>query len=121
MSLHGNWQKRELFWCNALYPKIYNEKFFGAGIHGTPTHSANLSPIALKLKEPGVNILESIFYSGHVTLARVGLIPPAAREAARRRQVAMRMEAQMKEERKAQWMASLQGPGWARRGRCHGL
>ena len=30
-------------------------------------------------------------------------------------------EEQMKEERKAQWMASLQGPGWARRGRCHGL
>ena len=55
------------------------------------------------------------------TLARVGLISPAAREAARRRQVAMRMEAQMKEERKAQWMASLRGPGWARRGRCHGV
>ena len=55
------------------------------------------------------------------TLARVGLITPAAREAARRRQVAMRMEGQMKEERRAQWMASLQGPGWARRGRCHGL
>ena len=47
------------------------------------------------------------------TLARVGLISPAAREVARRRQVAMRMEAQMKEERKAQWMASLRGPGWA--------
>ena len=45
------------------------------------------------------------------TLARVGLITPAAKEAARRRQVAMRMEAQMKEERKAQWMASLRGPG----------
>ena len=53
--------------------------------------------------------------------AKVGLITPAAREAARRRQVAMRMEAQMKEERKAQWMASLRGPGWARRGRCHGV
>ena len=39
----------------------------------------------------------------------------------RRAQVAMRMEAQMKEERKAQWMASLRGPGWARRGRCHGV
>ena len=49
-------------------------------------------------------------------LARVGLITPAARDAARRRQVAMRMEAQMKEERRAQWMASIQGPGWARRG-----
>ena len=54
-------------------------------------------------------------------LARVGLITPAAREAARRRQVAMRLEEQMREERRAQWMASLQGPGWARRGRCHGL
>ena len=42
-------------------------------------------------------------------------------KAARRRQVTRRMEEQMKEERKAQWMASLQGPGWARRGRCHGL
>ena len=55
------------------------------------------------------------------TLARVGLISPAAREVARRRQVAMRMEAQMKEERKVQWMAFLRGPGWARRGRCHGV
>ena len=54
-------------------------------------------------------------------LARVGLITPAARDAARRRQVAMRLEGQMREERRAQWMASLQGPGWARRGRCHGL
>ena len=40
-------------------------------------------------------------------LARVGLITPAAREAARRRQVAMRLEEQMREERRAQWMASL--------------
>ena len=55
------------------------------------------------------------------TLARVGLITPAARDAARRRQGAMRLEVQMREERRAQWMASLQGPGWARRGRCHGL
>ena len=51
----------------------------------------------------------------------MGLISLAARDAARRRQVAMRMEAQMKEERRAQWMASIQGPGWARRGRCHGV
>ena len=55
------------------------------------------------------------------TLARVGLITPAARDAARRRQVAMRMEEQMREERRAQWMASLQGPGLAGRGRCLGL
>ena len=84
-------------------------------------HSANFSPIALKLKEPGVNILESIFYSGHVHLGQGGPDHPSRKKAARRRQVAMRMEEQMKEERKAQWMASLQGPGWARRGRCHGL
>ena len=40
-------------------------------------------------------------------LARVGIITPAAREAARRRQVAMRLEGQMREERKAQWMEEL--------------
>ena len=39
-------------------------------------------------------------------LARVGLITPAAREAARRRQVAMRLEEQMREERRAQWMVA---------------
>ena len=51
------------------------------------------------------------------TLARVSLITHAAR----RRQVAMRLEEQMKEERRAQWMASCRGPGWARRGICHSL
>ena len=55
------------------------------------------------------------------TLARVGEISPAARAAAGRRQVAMRLEREMREEATAQWMAGLQGPGWARRGRCHGL
>ena len=55
------------------------------------------------------------------TLVRVGLITQAAREVARWRQVAMRLEAEMREERKAQWMDSLQGPGWERRGRCHGI
>ena len=40
-------------------------------------------------------------------LARVGLITPAAREAAARRAVAMRMEEEMRRERRAQWMASL--------------
>ena len=55
------------------------------------------------------------------TLARVGLIAPAARDAAWRRQVAMRIEEQVREERRAQWTASLQGPGWVRRGRCYGL
>ena len=54
-------------------------------------------------------------------LARVGLITPAAREAAGRRVVAMRHEEEMRRERRAQWMASLAGPGWARRGNCHSL
>ena len=52
-------------------------------------------------------------------LARVGLITPAAREAAGRREVAMRQVEEMRRERRAQWMASLSGPGWARRGNCH--
>ena len=54
-------------------------------------------------------------------LARVGLILPAAKEAAGRRAVAMRLEEEMRRERRAQWMASLSGPGWARRGNCHTL
>ena len=41
-------------------------------------HSANFSPIALKLKEPGVNILESIFYSGHVHLGQGGPDHPSS-------------------------------------------
>ena len=52
-------------------------------------------------------------------LTRVGLITPAAREAAGRRELAMRREEEMRRERRAQWMASLAGPGWARRGNCH--
>ena len=52
-------------------------------------------------------------------LARVGLITPAAREAAGRREVAMRLVEEMRRERRAQWMASLSGPGWARQGNCH--
>ena len=54
-------------------------------------------------------------------LARVGLISPAAKEAAGRRAVAMRLEEEMRRERRAQWMASLAGPGWARGGNCHRL
>jgi hypothetical protein len=54
-------------------------------------------------------------------VARIGLISPAARVAAQRREVAGRLERQLQQERKAQWMASLAGPGWARRGNCHGL
>ena len=54
-------------------------------------------------------------------ISRVGVISPAARDAAQRREVAGRMERRWREERKAQWMASLRGPGWARSGRCHSL
>ena len=54
-------------------------------------------------------------------ISRVGVIAPQAREAAQRREVAGRMERALREERRAQWMASLRGPGWARRGRCHGI
>ena len=54
-------------------------------------------------------------------ISRIGVIAPQARDAARRREVAGRMERQMREERRANWMASLAGPGSARRGRCHTL
>ena len=37
----------------------------------------------------------------------------------KRRAVAMRMEEEMRRDMRAQWMASLAGPGWARRGGCH--
>ena len=49
-------------------------------------------------------------------LARVGWITPAAKEAAARRMMAMRMEEEMRRDGGAPWMASLAGPGWAKRG-----
>ena len=30
--------KKRNFWCNAPYMKIFHEKFFGGGIHGTLAH-----------------------------------------------------------------------------------
>ena len=51
--------------------------------------------------------------------SRVGVISPQAREAAQRREVVGRMERHWRDDRRAQWMASLRGPGWARQGRCH--
>ena len=54
-------------------------------------------------------------------VSRVGVIFPAAREAAHWREVLARMERRLREERRAQWMASVRGPGWARGGRCHAL
>ena len=44
-----------------------------------------------------------------------------AREAAQRREAAGRMERQLREDRRANWMAGLRGPGSARGGRCHAL
>ena len=57
--------------------------------------------------------------NGQCLISRVGVISPAARGAAKRRDVAGRLERQWRDERKAQWMASLRGPGWARSGNCH--
>ena len=54
-------------------------------------------------------------------LSRVGVISPAAREAAGRREAATRQERQLRQERRAQWQATLRGAGWARSGRCHSL
>ena len=47
------------------------------------------------------------------------VISPQARDAAKWREVSGRVERELREERTAQWMATLRGPGWARRGRCH--
>ena len=55
------------------------------------------------------------------TITRVSQISPAAKAAAGRDQVAMRLEKEMRDKRQAQWMAGLQGPGWARRGQSHKL
>ena len=54
-------------------------------------------------------------------VSRVGIISPAARDAARRREVAGRLGRQHREEMQSQWMAGLHGPGWARAGNCHTL
>ena len=48
-------------------------------------------------------------------LSRVSAISGAAKQ----RGAAGRLEKRLGEERGAQRMASLNGPGWARRGRCH--
>ena len=53
-------------------------------------------------------------------LSRVGVISPQVREAARAHKRG-RMETQLREERRANWMAGLRGPGSARGGRCHAL
>ena len=52
-------------------------------------------------------------------ISRVSLITPAAREGAACRQVSLRLEAKLRNKRREQWMASLQGPGWTCRGNCH--
>ena len=59
--------------------------------------------------------------SAMCTLARVGEITLAAKAAAGRWQVAMRLEQEMRQEAQAQWMAGLHGTGWAQRVRCHGF
>ena len=54
-------------------------------------------------------------------LSRLRVISPAARDAAQRREMMTRREREARDERRVQWMASLAGPGWARRGNCHTL
>ena len=66
-------------------------------------------------EDPGIDVMLGTTQR----IKRVGLITPAAKEAAERRAVAMRQGEEMRRERRAQWMASLAGPGWARRGNCH--
>ena len=50
-------------------------------------------------------------------LSRLRVISPAARDAALRREMMTRRERELRDEKRAQWMASLAGPGWARRGK----
>ena len=52
-------------------------------------------------------------------LSRVSAISRAAKGAAERKGAAGRLERRLGEEREAQRMASINGPGWPRRGRCH--
>ena len=54
-------------------------------------------------------------------LGRVGVISGAARAAAKRREGAVRLERQLRQEQRAVWMASIHGMGWAKRGNCHTL
>ena len=69
--------------------------------------------------EPVQETVELMHRESSGLISRVGVISPQAREAAKRREVAGRVERQLREERRAQWMATVRGPGWARRGRCH--
>ena len=54
-------------------------------------------------------------------ISRIGVISPEARAAAGRRDLAARLEREMRQERTAQWIATMAGPGWGRRGNCHTL
>ena len=58
---------------------------------------------------------------GQCMISRVSVVSGAAKSAARRREAAGRMEQRLRQEREAQWMANVHGPGWARRGLCHRL
>ena len=86
---------------------------------GRPELEGQLSVVTSQYRR----LLSSCIVRGQAQclISRVGVIAPQAREAAQRREVAGRIERALREERRAQWMASLRGPGWARRGRCHGI
>ena len=86
---------------------------------GRPELEGQLSVIVSQYRR----LLSTCIVRAHAQclISRIGVISPQAREAARRREVAGRVERQLKEERRANWMASLRGPGSARGGRCHML
>ena len=50
-------------------------------------------------------------------LARMGQLSPGAKDAAQRREIAVRLEENMRRERQGDWMANIRGMGISRRGR----
>ena len=86
---------------------------------GRPELEGQLSVIVSQYRR----LLSTCIVSAHAQclISRIGVISPQAREAAQRREVAGMLERQLREDRRANWMASLRGPGSARGGRCHML
>ena len=84
---------------------------------GRPELEGQLSVIVSQYRR----LLSTCIVRAHAQclISRIGVISPQAREAARRREVAGRLERQLREDRRANWMASLRGPGSARGGRCN--
>ena len=71
----------------------------------------------VKEKEASVVRIQKI--EENIAVMKAANLRTAENEKAK--EVAMRREEEMRRERRAQWMASLSGPGWARSGNCHSL